>query len=197
MARRSNAALALIQLGERERARVLAREELELAQSSGAPRAIGVALRVCGLCARWAEAVGRLKESVETLEPVGATLEYARARLELGAAVRRSGERRAARSHLQIALALEQGAGATGAGAPGRNRAARSGRPGPAFPRGRGAGPHVKRAAGGRAGRAGAHQPAYRRPASVSVKAVEWHLHKSYGKLEISGRGQLADALAP
>ncbi len=31
----------------------------------------------------------------------------------------------------------------------------------------------------------------------VSVKAVEWHLHKSYGKLEISGRGQLADALAP
>lgn len=31
----------------------------------------------------------------------------------------------------------------------------------------------------------------------VSVKAVGWHLHKSYGKLEISGRGQLADALAP
>ena len=46
---RSPAALALLQLGEHEEARRLATEELELARSWGAPRALAGALRVTGL----------------------------------------------------------------------------------------------------------------------------------------------------
>src|SRR5919197_1133366 len=46
---RSPAALALHQLGERDEARRLAAEELELARAWGAPRALGAALRAAGL----------------------------------------------------------------------------------------------------------------------------------------------------
>src|SRR5215468_11769154 len=45
MAWRSQAALALLQLGDRDEARRLAAEELELARTWGAPRALGAALR--------------------------------------------------------------------------------------------------------------------------------------------------------
>src|SRR5215211_217003 len=49
MAWRSQAALALLQLGEHDEARRLVGEELELARGWGAPRALGAALRVAGL----------------------------------------------------------------------------------------------------------------------------------------------------
>jgi len=49
MAWRSQAALALLQLGHQDEARRLAAEELELARTWGAPRALGAALRAAGL----------------------------------------------------------------------------------------------------------------------------------------------------
>ena len=49
---RSHAAAALHELGREEEARELASEELELARRWGAPRTVGVSLRVCGLVER-------------------------------------------------------------------------------------------------------------------------------------------------
>jgi DNA-binding CsgD family transcriptional regulator len=90
---RSTAALLHLQLGENEAARVLADEELELARAFGAPRAIGVALRVAGLCRGGQSSLRLLREAVAVLESAGAPLEHARALVDLGALLRRSGER--------------------------------------------------------------------------------------------------------
>jgi tetratricopeptide (TPR) repeat protein len=54
---RSTAAIVLARLGEREEARRLAAEEVELARALGAPRALGLALRGAGLVAAAAEQV--------------------------------------------------------------------------------------------------------------------------------------------
>src|SRR5262249_19687159 len=58
MAWRSPAALALLQLGDRDQARRLAAEELELARTWGAPRALGAALRAAGLAEGGAHGLG-------------------------------------------------------------------------------------------------------------------------------------------
>src|SRR5919106_1194494 len=93
MAWRSQAALGLLQIGDREEARRLAVEELELARSWGAPRALGRALRVAGLVEGGQEGLGLLREAVEVLEGSPARLELAKALTELGAALRRGNRR--------------------------------------------------------------------------------------------------------
>ena len=85
---RSQTALALHALGEPAEAERLALEEVALARAFGAPRALGVALRVAGLVGA---NVGRLEEAEAVLRGSGADLEHARALVDLGAAVRRSG----------------------------------------------------------------------------------------------------------
>jgi DNA-binding CsgD family transcriptional regulator len=109
---RSQAALALAQLGDETRARGLAAEELELARACGAPRALGVALRANGLLIEDGR-LERLHESVSVLEPSGAELEHARALVDLGAALRRSRQPRQARSPLRAGHALATSCGAT------------------------------------------------------------------------------------
>src|SRR5262249_3172268 len=88
MAWRSPAALALLQLGDRDEARRLAAEELELARTWGAPRALGAALRAAGLAEGGARGLELLEEAVEVLTNSPAKLEHAKARTELGAALR-------------------------------------------------------------------------------------------------------------
>jgi hypothetical protein len=71
---RSPAALALVQLGKHDEARRLVREELELARTWAAPRALGAALRAAGLveggeCGLLDRCVGVLLE--EALQPAG------------------------------------------------------------------------------------------------------------------------------
>ena len=88
----------LLQLGDRDEARRLAAEELELARTWGAPRALGAALRAAGLAEGGARGLELLEEAVEVLTNSPAKLEHAKARTELGAALRRANRRSEARA---------------------------------------------------------------------------------------------------
>jgi DNA-binding CsgD family transcriptional regulator len=101
---RSDAALAALALGEPDTARRLSEEELELARTFGAPRAIGVALRAAGLVAGARRGEGLLREAIEVLGGPDTRLEQARALADLGALVRRSNRRLEARHMLRQAV---------------------------------------------------------------------------------------------
>lgn len=79
---RSTLALALASEDPQE-ALALAKAELELARHAGAPRAIGIALRVCGLLADGPCSIKLLEESVAVLEPTPMRLELAYSLTEL------------------------------------------------------------------------------------------------------------------
>src|SRR5439155_15946960 len=87
---RSQAALALHQLARTDEAKALAGEELELSRRWGAPRTIGISLRVLGLVEGGTVGEQLLREAVDVLEDSAARLEHARALIGLGAALRRS-----------------------------------------------------------------------------------------------------------
>ena len=110
---RSQAALAQLALGDREAARRLAEEELELAGAFGAPRALGVALRAAGVVAGGDSGASLLREAVEAFDRGDAGLERARALTDLGALLRRRNRRTRARELLREALdtAYRSGAG--------------------------------------------------------------------------------------
>lgn len=97
---RSAAALILARLGETEEARSLAEQELELARAMGGLRATGIALHARALIGSPVE-LERLEEAVNVLRGSGARLEYARALVDFGCALRRGGERAAAREPLR------------------------------------------------------------------------------------------------
>ena len=159
---RSGAAQALLLLGDRDRARALAEAELADARASGGRRALGIALRVAGLARGLPEGLGQLTESVDVLRESPALLERAKSVTELGAALRRAGQR-----------VGRPGAAGRGARpgrrlrgpAAGRPRARRTDRgrrpPAPGTPPRPGR-PHPERAARGPAGRGRADQPADR-----------------------------------
>src|SRR5262249_42005071 len=90
-----------------------AREELELAQRWGAPRPIGVALRVLGAVEGSAEGRRLLSDAVDVLSPSPARLEHAKALIELGAALRRTNERSKAKPLLRDGLELAFACGAS------------------------------------------------------------------------------------
>src|SRR4029434_6175039 len=87
---RSHLALALLALDRRDEALELARKEVEVARAWGAPRPVGVALRVLGMVEAGAEGVETLRESLNVLQGSSAQLERARTLVELGAALRRA-----------------------------------------------------------------------------------------------------------
>ena len=111
---RSGAALAEAALGNREAARALAQEEVDLARLFGAKRAIGIALRVVGLVEGGRPGLERLREAVWVLGGSGARLEYARALTELGGASRRAGMTTDAREQLRLAMDAAAECGAAG-----------------------------------------------------------------------------------
>jgi ATP/maltotriose-dependent transcriptional regulator MalT len=112
LAWRSHLALALLGLERREEALELAREEVELARAWGAPRPVGVALRVQGLAEGGAEGIETLRESLAVLEGSSARLERARTMAALGAALRRANKRAEARELLKEALDVAVRSGA-------------------------------------------------------------------------------------
>ena len=109
---RSQAALAHLALGDRDEARRLALEELDLARRWGAPRALAKALRVAGIVEGGQQGIALLTEAVEIVTGSQAALERARCHLELGSALLRQDRAPEARPHLQIAGDLAHAGGA-------------------------------------------------------------------------------------
>ena len=193
---RSAAALSLAELGRHDEARTLAADEVRRAQSFGAPRAIGIALRAHALVGPPAERPKRLAEALAVLEPSPARLEHARVLVDLGATFRAAGQRTAAREPLLEGLALAARCGARTLERRARAELAAIG----VRPR--------------RTERAGADSltPSERRVVElaatggtnreiaqtlfVTEKTVETHLGRSFRKLDISSRRQLPDVLA-
>jgi DNA-binding CsgD family transcriptional regulator len=175
--------------GESEKARELAAIELEAAYRFEGSGYIGQMLRLSGMVNEPGAGLELLRESVDVLASSVFRLEYARSLVELGAALRRRGERVAAREPLGegLDLAYRCGAGpvvtqameelqATGA------RPRRAVREGPDALTATESRTAVL-AAKGRSNREIAQE------LCVTLKTVEGTLMRGYAKLGISGRG--------
>jgi DNA-binding CsgD family transcriptional regulator/tetratricopeptide (TPR) repeat protein len=193
---RSPAALALLQLGRRDEAGPLVEEEVELARAWGAPRALGAALRAAGLVAGGERGLELLEEAVAVLGSSPARLEHAKARTELGAALRRANRRAEAREQLRQGLELATicGAGSLAARAE-RELLATGSRPRRVALSGvESLTPSERRVA-----EMAAEGPTNREIAQalfVTQRTVEVHLTSIYRKLGITSRSQLDAALA-
>jgi DNA-binding CsgD family transcriptional regulator len=192
---RSIYAQALDMTGRGDEAIAAVEEELELARHWGAPGAIGHALRIRGQIRR-EEGMGDLEEAVTILEGSWYRLELARALAAHGAALRRARQPTEAREPLLRALELAESCGARPLESEVRTELRASGlRPRSAATSGAASlTPSERRvaelAAEGRTNKEIA-QALY-----VTPKTVEVHLSNSYRKLDISGRRELAGALA-
>jgi DNA-binding CsgD family transcriptional regulator len=191
---RSSAAQALLALGEPHRARELAEAELADVRRFGGRRAFGVALRAAALT-RGGNGLAALKESVAVLSESPAVLERARSLVECGAALRRLGRRREARRVLSQGL----------------DAAARcAARPLIAYAREElrvaGARPRRDWTSGVEAltpselrivqlAREGRSNRQIAQILYLSIKTVEGHLARAYGKLDITTRSELGRVL--
>jgi DNA-binding CsgD family transcriptional regulator len=192
---RSSLALTLVAAGEHAEARVLAAEELELAREWDTPKAVASALRALALATGGDTIANSLSEATALLEGTPWRLDRARTRGDLGSALRRAGERRAARAVLAQALDEAQICGAEVLVVQIEAELRASG----ARPR--------RRAISG----LDALTPSERRVAElaaddltnreiaqqlfVSTATVETHLTRAYRKLDVDGRGGLAAVL--
>jgi DNA-binding CsgD family transcriptional regulator len=192
---RSAAALSLAELGRHGEARALAADEVRRAQSFGASRAIGIALRVQALVGPPAERSQRLAAALAVLAPSPARVEHARVLLDVGATLRAAGQRTAAREPLLEALELAARCGArvlerrarTELSAIGvRPRTSDRGGADSLTPSERRV---VELAAAGGTNREIAQG------LFVTEKTVETHLGRAFRKLDVSSRRQLPDVL--
>ena len=161
------------------------------------PGYIGQALTVAGLIRGDDDGLAQLHAAVAQLERSPARRELARSLIELGAALRRRGERKAAREPLRRALDLAASGGlvatAERARAELRITGAKVRRP-------ESSGldsltPSERRIVGLATG--GASNPEIAQALFVTVKTVEMHLGNAYRKLGINSRRDLAALLPP
>lgn len=192
---RSGAATALWRLGRSDEARALATEEVQLAECWGAPRALGRALRVSGLVHGDEKGLSLLREAVDVLESSPARLEYAKALVELGAALRRCGERNEARRHLRRGVELAQICGTEPLVEHGLAELRSSGaRPRHVTPTGPDAlTPSERRVA--ELAAAGCSNREIAQTLFITTNTVEVHLTRTYRKLGITGRAGLKDVM--
>lgn len=195
---RSSMSRVLTALGRSDEARALAAEEVKLAERFGAPRALSVALRGQAHADAQDELDGPialLERAVRTAAGSEARLEHCHALLELGATLRRAGQRSDAGRALGEALELARACGA--------RRLEEN-----ALEELEVAGARAQRAA--RRG-VDALSPSERRVVALAIdgltnrqiaealfvtrKAVEWHLGNAYRKLDVRSRRELPQAL--
>jgi DNA-binding CsgD family transcriptional regulator len=193
---RSDAVIALAELGRADEALALADEDLARAEAWGAPRALGGALRVRGLIGAPEERLGWMTRAVEVLEGSETRLDYAYALHALGRARREAGDD-AAREVLRVALDLAEQCGAN---ALARRALAELHVAGSRPRRARLEGPqslteNEARVAG--LARAGMTNREIAERLVVTPRTVAFHLGNAYRKLGISGRGDLTAALEP
>jgi DNA-binding CsgD family transcriptional regulator len=192
---RSHAAIGLLALDRADEARALVAEERELAHRVGVLRQIAIAERVAALTDQPVDLEG-LERSAEMAATAGARLEQARALADLGAAVRRTGQRVRARRILHQALELATRCGATVLAERAHEELLAAG----------GRVRHVSLSGADsltpserRVARLAAEGRTNREIAQglfLTVRTIEMHLSNAYGKLEISSRGELTEALA-
>ena len=193
---RSEAALVHHALGQAERARGLADEELELARAFGRPRAIGVSLRARALVDGGPQAVALLRDAVRVLSMSASKLELARALTDYGALLRRAGKRTDARGQLEQGLDLAHACGARAIATRARAELIALG----ARPR-RDAitGRDALTAAELRVARLAAQGMTNREIGQalfITGRTASVHLSRAYRKLGIRSRAEIADALA-
>ncbi len=193
---RSSAALSLAELGRYGEARALAADEVQRAQSFGAPRAIGIALRVHSLVGPSAQRQAGLAAALAVLTDSPARLEHARVLVDVGATLRAAGRRTAAREPLLEGLTMAARCGARALERRARTELAAIG----IRPRGVDrAGPDSLTASELRVAELAAKGGTNREIAQtlfVTEKTVETHLGRAFRKLDITSRRQLPDVLA-
>jgi DNA-binding CsgD family transcriptional regulator len=193
---RSTLAAALRQPAEQQSAQQLASEEVEQARALAHPRAVGIALRVAGLVAPRADSIDLLQEAVSALEGSPAHLEYARALTDLGAALRRNGDRTDARQPLREAADIAHRCGATTLADRARSELLATGaRPRRIALTGRDALTATERRVAEMAAE-GQSTPQIAEALFVTTKTIETHLGHAYQKLDVHSRNRLATALA-
>jgi len=189
---RPGAALAAQQAGEADLAWRLAEEELIGARAAAAPARLGGALRVAAAVGDAEQRIERLREAVSVLRRSPARVERAAALAALGAALRRAGERLAAREPLAEALSLADACSAAdiagyalaelhAAGARPRRRAR--------------SGPDALTSAERRVAELAARGLANRAIAAqlvLSTRTVEWQLARAFAKLGVRSRQELS-----
>ncbi len=192
---RSDAALSLTALGDRETASRLCAEEIGLARQWGAARGLGIALRAAGVAEGGGRGLELLTEAVSVLRPSPARLELARALVDLGAAHRRAGSRTTARDFLREGLDLAHVLGGLAlADRARRELVVAGGRPRRDAMRGRDAlTPSELRVAWLAA--VGQTNRQIAQALFVTQRTVENHLTSTYAKLGISSRPELPAAL--
>lgn len=192
---RSQAALVHLALGNRAEALELAGEELQLARSFGAPRAIGNAARTLGLIETRDRQLALLHEAVSVLERTPARLDHARALADLGGALRRSNQRAAAREPLGEALDLATRCGAILLADRVRNELLATGaRPRKPIRTGIDALTPIERQTASMAAE-GMSNPQIAQALFISRKTVEKRLSDAYRKLDIRSRNELTTVL--
>jgi len=192
---RSSLALGLAARGQVDEARALAQEEIGLARAFEVPRELGMALRAAGLIAGGADGVELLRESVAVLEGSPAELEHARSLTDLGAALRRDGQRSDARVPLRAGLDLAQRCGATALAERAHDELVASGaRPRRLVLTGVDALTASERRVAEMASE-GLTNREIAQALFVTEKTVEGHLGHAYRKLDIRSRSELPRAL--
>jgi DNA-binding CsgD family transcriptional regulator len=193
---RAEAAVAHLMLGDRAAARELAAEDLARARAFGTPRALGVALRACGLAEGGDEGEALLREAADVLAASEARVELIRARVDLGAHLRRANRRAEAREHLRSALdaAHRAGAGALASRAEVELRATGA-RPRSLVLSGLDSLTASERRVAELAGE-GMTNREIAQTLFVTARTVEGHLTQVFRKLDLTARDGLAQALA-
>jgi DNA-binding CsgD family transcriptional regulator len=170
---------------------------LTWARTWGTPGYLGQALTVSGLVRGGDEGMTQLHEAVAELERSPARREFARSLVELGAALRRRGERKAARDPLRRALDLATAGGLVATAQRAREELRITGAK---IRRPESSGlesltPSERRIVELATG--GASNPEIAQALFVTVKTVEMHLGNAYRKLGINSRRDLAVLLPP
>ena len=183
--------------GDEQAAAREAQSALSWARVWGTPGYLGQALTVSGLIRGGDEGLEQLHEAVSQLDRSPARREFARSLIELGAALRRRGERKRAREPLRRALDLASAGGLVASAERAREELRVTGAK---VPRRESSGldsltPSERRIVD--LATDGASNPEIAQALFVTVKTVEMHLGNAYRKLGINSRRQLSTLLAP
>ena len=181
--------------GDRAAAAALADGTQELAEAWGAPRGLGIALHARARATDGDGAVDLLRRAVELLAASPARYEEARARVSLGSALRRAGHRVDSREPLREGYELALRCGAGGVAELARSELRASGiRVRREVATGADAlTPSERRIAEMAA--AGLSNPEIAQELFLTIKTIEMHLTRTYRKLDVRGRADLARAL--